>query len=110
MNGAAVVLGARRWQQARAVMRAASAVGEKSVMHSHPDSVVVFLEDQKAKMTHPDGKSEEMSGKKRRGNLYPGWRASARKHRHQPARCHPGGAKETGHEIVRFNVSGDFGF
>jgi quercetin dioxygenase-like cupin family protein len=40
------------------------APGEKSVMHSHPDSVVVFLEDQKAKMTHPDGKSEEMSGKK----------------------------------------------
>jgi hypothetical protein len=40
------------------------AVGEKSVMHSHPDSVAVFLEDQKAKMTHPDGKSEEMSGKK----------------------------------------------
>jgi quercetin dioxygenase-like cupin family protein len=40
------------------------AVGEKSVMHSHPDSVAVFLEDQKAKMSHPDGKSEEMSGKK----------------------------------------------
>ena len=40
------------------------AVGEKSVMHSHPDSVTVFLDDQKAKMTHPDGKSEEMSGKK----------------------------------------------
>ena len=40
------------------------APGEKSVMHSHPDSVIVFLEDQKAKMTHPDGKSEEMSGKK----------------------------------------------
>src|SRR5205814_9225049 len=40
------------------------AVGEKSVMHSHPDSVAVFLEDQKAKMTHPDGKSEEMSVKK----------------------------------------------
>ena len=40
------------------------APGEKSVMHSHPDSVVVFLEDQKAKMTQPDGKSEEMSGKK----------------------------------------------
>ena len=39
-------------------------VGEKSVMHSHPDAVAVFLEDQKAKMTHPDGKSEEMSGKK----------------------------------------------
>jgi quercetin dioxygenase-like cupin family protein len=40
------------------------APGEKSVMHSHPDAVAVFLEDQKAKMTHPDGKSEEMSGKK----------------------------------------------
>src|ERR1700758_3568438 len=39
-------------------------VGEKSVMHSHPDSVAVFLEDQKAKMTHPDGKSEETTGKK----------------------------------------------
>jgi quercetin dioxygenase-like cupin family protein len=38
--------------------------GEKSVMHSHPDSVAVFLEDEKAKMTHPDGKSEEMTGKK----------------------------------------------
>jgi quercetin dioxygenase-like cupin family protein len=39
-------------------------VGEKSVMHSHPDSVIVVLEEQKAKMTHPDGKSEEVSGKK----------------------------------------------
>jgi quercetin dioxygenase-like cupin family protein len=38
--------------------------GEKSVMHSHPDAVIVFLEDQKAKMTHPDGKSEDVSGKK----------------------------------------------
>jgi beta-alanine degradation protein BauB len=40
------------------------APGEKSVMHYHPDSVVVYLQDQKAKMTHPDGKSEEVSGKK----------------------------------------------
>ena len=46
------------------VLRIHYAVGEKSVMHSHPDSVAVFLEDQKAKMSHPDGKSEEMSGKK----------------------------------------------
>ena len=38
--------------------------GEKSVMHSHPDAVAVFLADQKAKMNHPDGKSEEMSAKK----------------------------------------------
>src|SRR5438094_9626299 len=40
------------------------APGAKSVMHSHPDSVIVFMEDQKAKMSHPDGKSEEVSGKK----------------------------------------------
>ena len=46
------------------VLRIHYAPGEKSVMHSHPDSVIVFLEDQKAKMTHPDGKSEETSGKK----------------------------------------------
>jgi beta-alanine degradation protein BauB len=38
--------------------------GEKSVMHHHPDAVIVFMEDQKAKMTYPDGKSEEVSGKK----------------------------------------------
>src|SRR6266480_1460322 len=46
------------------VLRIHYAPGEKSVMHSHPNSVIVFLEDQKAKMTHPDGKSEEVSGKK----------------------------------------------
>ena len=46
------------------VLRIHYAPGEKSVMHSHPDAVIVFLEDQKAKMTHPDGKSEEVSGKK----------------------------------------------
>ena len=46
------------------VLRIHYAPGEKSVMHSHPDAVIVFLEDQKAKMIHPDGKSEEVSGKK----------------------------------------------
>src|ERR1700758_3574121 len=46
------------------LLRVHYAPGEKSVMHSHPDTVIVFLEDQKAKMTHPDGKSEELSGKK----------------------------------------------
>jgi oxalate decarboxylase/phosphoglucose isomerase-like protein (cupin superfamily) len=46
------------------VLRIYYPVGEKSVMHWHPDSVAVFLEDERAKMTHPDGKSEETSGKK----------------------------------------------
>ena len=54
------------------ILHAQYAPGEKSVMHSHPDSVVVFLEDQKAKMAHPDGKSEEMSGKKGDAKFLPG--------------------------------------
>lgn len=45
--------------------------GEKSVMHSHPGTVVVFMQDQKATMTFPDGKSEEMSGKKGEVKLLP---------------------------------------
>ena len=47
------------------------APGEKSVMHFHPNTVVIFMEDQKAKMTFPDGKSEEMSGKKGEARLLP---------------------------------------
>ena len=38
-------------------------VHEKSVMHSHPNSVAVFLTDGKAKMTTADGKSQDMSMK-----------------------------------------------
>jgi len=45
------------------VLRIHYGVGEKSVMHSHPDNVAVFLVDQTAKFTYPDGKSEEESGK-----------------------------------------------
>jgi quercetin dioxygenase-like cupin family protein len=33
--------------------------GEKGVMHSHPEGVVVFLSDGKGKFTYPDGKTEE---------------------------------------------------
>lgn len=36
---------------------------EKSVMHSHPDLVVVYLTDMHVKMTSPDGKSQEQTGK-----------------------------------------------
>src|SRR2546428_9809167 len=41
------------------VLRIHYAPGEKSVMHSHPNSVIVFLQDQQAKMRHPDGNSEK---------------------------------------------------
>ena len=37
--------------------------GEKSVMHDHPDAVAVFLTDQQATFTHPDGKSEVVNSK-----------------------------------------------
>jgi quercetin dioxygenase-like cupin family protein len=37
--------------------------GEKSVMHVHPDSVAVFLTDQNAKFTFPDGKSDVVTAK-----------------------------------------------
>jgi len=36
---------------------------EKSVMHSHPNAVAVFLTDSNAQFTFPDGKTEPMSGK-----------------------------------------------
>jgi uncharacterized RmlC-like cupin family protein len=36
---------------------------EKSTMHGHPASVVVFLTDARFRFTYPDGKSEEITGK-----------------------------------------------
>ena len=36
---------------------------EKSVMHSHPDAVVVYENDTRVKMNTPDGKSVESTGK-----------------------------------------------
>jgi len=38
--------------------------GEKSVMHSHPDSVVICLTDVNTRITYPDGKTEPVTGKK----------------------------------------------
>lgn len=39
------------------VLRVTYGPGEKSVMHSHPANVAVFLTDAKAKFTLPDGRS-----------------------------------------------------
>jgi quercetin dioxygenase-like cupin family protein len=36
---------------------------EKSVMHSHPDGVAVYLTNSKVKMTLEDGKTVDVSGK-----------------------------------------------
>jgi quercetin dioxygenase-like cupin family protein len=37
--------------------------GEKSVMHSHPDTVVVFLTDGKGRFNFPDGTSKDFNVK-----------------------------------------------
>jgi quercetin dioxygenase-like cupin family protein len=37
--------------------------GEKSTMHSHPNTVAVFLTDAKGKFTFADGKSEDFNTK-----------------------------------------------
>lgn len=36
---------------------------EKSVMHSHPDSVVIYLTDGTTRMHTPDGKSQDTQGR-----------------------------------------------
>ena len=41
------------------VLRASYGPHEKSVMHSHPDAVAVFLSDGQAKFTFPDGKTQD---------------------------------------------------
>jgi quercetin dioxygenase-like cupin family protein len=45
------------------VLRIHYGPGEKSVMHSHPAAIAVFLTDHANKMTFPGGKSEVNSGK-----------------------------------------------
>ena len=45
------------------VLKAHYDPGEKSVMHSHPNTVAVFLTDAKGRFTYPDGKSEDFNAK-----------------------------------------------
>jgi len=45
------------------ILRVNYGPGEKSVMHDHPESVLVFLTDQKAVFTLPDGKSMQVNAK-----------------------------------------------
>jgi len=45
------------------VLRINYGPGEKSVMHYHPESLAIFVNDQKVKFTTPDGKSTEAEGK-----------------------------------------------
>jgi quercetin dioxygenase-like cupin family protein len=45
------------------VLRITYGPHEKSVMHSHPEGVVIFLSDAKGKFTFPDGKTQENTWK-----------------------------------------------
>ncbi len=45
------------------VLRIRYGAHEKSVMHSHPDSVVTFLTDVHVKFTMPDGTTQEVTQK-----------------------------------------------
>ena len=45
------------------VVRIKYGPGEKSVMHSHPESIAVFLTDAHGKFTYPDGKTEDINAK-----------------------------------------------
>ncbi|MFZ1292104.1 MAG: hypothetical protein WAR79_18565 [Melioribacteraceae bacterium] len=46
------------------ILRITYGPGEKSVMHEHPNAVVVYLTDAQTKMTLSDGKTVENKGKK----------------------------------------------
>jgi uncharacterized RmlC-like cupin family protein len=43
------------------VLRTKYGPGEKSVMHSHPESIAVFLTDAHHKFTYPDGRTEDIN-------------------------------------------------
>ncbi len=45
------------------VLRITYGPHEKSVLHSHPSGVAVFLTDFHSRFTYPNGKTEEMRGK-----------------------------------------------
>jgi len=45
------------------IVRAKYGPHEKSVMHSHPDLVAIFLTDGRVKFTYPGGKTEERDTK-----------------------------------------------
>ena len=53
------------------VLRIVYGPREKSVMHSHPDGLAVFLTENRARFTFPDGKSEERSWKAGQTMLIP---------------------------------------
>ena len=54
------------------VLRITYGPQEKSVMHDHPSGVVVYLTDQHARFSTPDGKRQEVHGKAGEAAWHPG--------------------------------------
>ena len=76
------------------VLRIKYGPGEKSTMHSHPESVSVFLTDANAKFTYPDGHSENLN-------------ASAGTVMHMDAFTHePESLSNTPFEIIQVELKG----
>ena len=67
---------------------------EKSMMHSHPGLVAVYLTDCHLKFTYPDGKDGRYPGESRRHLAARGDGTSARECRRNTLRGHCRGAKE----------------
>jgi len=44
---------------------------EKSIMHTHPNAVAIFLEDAHGKFTYPDGKTEDVDVKAGQAMWFP---------------------------------------
>jgi quercetin dioxygenase-like cupin family protein len=42
------------------VLRIRYSPGEKSTMHSHPESIAILMTDAKIRMTYPDGTAEDI--------------------------------------------------
>lgn len=53
------------------VLRITMEAGEKGVMHSHPEGVVVFLNDGTGQFTFPDGKTQDTKFKAGQVNWSP---------------------------------------
>ena len=53
------------------VLRISYGPREKSIMHSHPNAVAVFLADSQAKFTYPDGKTEDIEVKHGQATWFP---------------------------------------
>jgi hypothetical protein len=76
------------------VIRIKYGPGEKSVMHSHPESISVFLTDAHGKFTYPDGRTEDIN-------------ATAGTVQHMDAFTHlPESSSKTAFEVIQVELKG----